>query len=162
MKNKKIVLLILLLGVSISLFSCGMKKERSINDTWKVIEAVPEDKKSIGYMLGEDNGTIFFENDKYLNEYEMTQDYDEYLKHYGRKREEMKTLEQFNQAMRKVGYKADNMDNFYVLFDPDEIEQICFVMVDDGKKLVSLIPSNQWDDEENYSAVLFERMSLKK
>lgn len=34
-------------------------------------------------MLGEDNGTIYFENDKYLNEYKMIQDYDEYLKHYG-------------------------------------------------------------------------------
>ncbi|WP_314208979.1 hypothetical protein [Vagococcus salmoninarum] len=71
----------------------------------------------------------------------MTQDYDEYLKHYGRKKQDMKTLEQFNQAMRKVGYKADNMDNFYFLFDPDgQISQICFVMVDDGKKLVSLSP----------------------
>lgn len=47
----------------------------------------------------------------------------------------MKTLEQFNQAMRKVGYKADDMDNFYFIFDPDgQILQICFVMVDDGKK----------------------------
>lgn len=50
----------ILMGISVIFGACGIKKEQSINDTWKVIDAVPEDRKNIGNMLGEDNGTIYF------------------------------------------------------------------------------------------------------
>ncbi|WP_314208980.1 hypothetical protein [Vagococcus salmoninarum] len=60
MKSKQLVYLMILMGISVIFGACGIKKEQSINDAWKVIDAVPEDRKNIGNMLGEDNGTIYF------------------------------------------------------------------------------------------------------
>lgn len=162
---------LLFLSISLMLFSAcnkindsneGLKKKNEINYTWKVIDACPKKDMDIS-GFGEEDGTIFFENDKFYGGYKVSKGYERFKKsHPVENEDEFKDLNQFNKALRSVGYKAKNMDNFYFFEDTIEESEMCFVLVDKGEKLIIVTPLNIWSEEQNYGAILFKKVELKE
>lgn len=105
----------------------------------------------------------FFENDEFYGGYKVSKGYEKFKNsHPVENKSEFKDLDQFNKALRRGGYKAKNMQNFYFFEDTIEESEMCFVLVDKGKKLVLVTPLNIWSEEENYGAILFEKLELKE
>lgn len=140
----------------------GLKKKNEINYTWKVIDAYPKKDMDIS-GFGEEDGTIFFEKDKFYGGYKVSKGYEKFKESHPVEHEsEFKDLDQFNKALRSVGYKAKNMDNFFFFEDTIEESEMCFVLVDKGEKLILVTPLNIWSEEQNYGAILFKKLELRE
>ncbi|MGX7199572.1 hypothetical protein ACWOEH_06795 [Enterococcus nangangensis] len=132
----------------------------AINQTWEVVEATPAKRLDIEDIGGTATTTLFDEN-MYLGQYKLTQDYDEFLQDVQADKKDVKDLKQFNAVLRKMGYRVSSPDNFYFIVDKTEYVVNCFVLVDGGEKLIALTPFNDLDEQRNNFAILFKKVDTK-
>lgn len=169
MEKKKVLYLVYVILLGLQFSACtrveknsNLKLSDEINHDWKVIDANPKSNMDIS-AFGEEDGTIYFEDNNFYGGLKVSRGYEKFKKTHSTVSEnEFKDLKQFNMALKKVGYKVKNMNNFYFFEDSSEESEMCFVLVENGEKLVMVTPLNIWNEEQNYSATVFKKVKLKE